>query len=237
MKIGIFSDLHYCSQESLGLGREPRRGFERLKKMLLLFAENGVDACVCLGDMIDHAQGDTKAQALEYLAECVSQFKALSLPIYLVPGNHDFLDLSREDFKNAGVSLAPFVLDGEQTRLVALDANYRSDMRHFDISGEKWDDANVPPEQLRLLDDALSSSSMPCVVLIHENLDMCVDFAHQVRNATEVNDIISRHADRIRAVIQGHFHYGADNTHFGIPYHTVKSICVFDADFYEIIEI
>lgn len=237
MKIGVFSDLHYCSAENLGLGREPRRGFERFKKMLLLFAENGVDACVCLGDLIDRAQGDTKAQVLQYLAECVSQIRDFDLPFYLVPGNHDFVDLCREDFKNTGITLAPFVLEGDSVTLIALDANYRASGGHFDIDGEKWNDAHVPPEQLRLLDDALSSSSIPCVVLIHENLDPCVDFEHQARNAHEVNEIISRHADKIRAVIQGHFHYGADNTHFGIPYHTVKSICVFDEDFFEIIEI
>ena len=237
MKIGIFSDLHYCSAQNLGLGREPQRGFERFQKMLADFKASGVDICICLGDTIDRANGDTRESALCYLARCVSEFKANALDFYLVPGNHDFLDLTREDFKSAGVMLAPLVIAGDKLTLIALDANYRNSGGHFDTDGERWNDANLPQNQLDFLDSSLREAHTPCIVLIHENLDTCVDFEHQVRNAQEVNEVIAHHSDKVRAVIQGHFHYGADNVHFGIPYHTVKSICVFDTDFYEIIEI
>ncbi|MBQ2809879.1 MAG: metallophosphoesterase [Clostridia bacterium] len=237
MKLGIFSDLHYCSADNLGLGRRPLLGIERLKIAINAFKEQEVDACVCLGDMIDRAIGDGREQILEYLKGAVSIIRASEIPFFLVPGNHDFLALSRKDFKSEGVELAPLVKKIGDFTLIMLDANYRADMRHFDTSGEKWDDANLPNEQLKALDTALLSADGPCIVLIHENLDPCVDFSHQVRNASEVNEVISRHASKVKLVLQGHFHYGADNTLYGVPYHTVKSMCVFNTDFYEIIEL
>lgn len=236
MKLGIFSDLHYCNADDLGLGRRPLMGIQRLKVAMTAFREQGVDACICLGDMIDRAEGDSREQVLEYLRGAVSIIRPFDLPFFLVPGNHDFLVLSREDFKAEGVTLAPIACKIGDFTLIMLDANYRSDMGHFDTSGEKWDDAHVPSNQLKMLEDTLSSADGSCIVLIHENLDPRVDFSHQVRNASEVNEVISRHASKVKLVLQGHFHYGAEGELDGIPYHTVKSICVFDTDFYEIIE-
>ncbi len=237
MKIGLFSDAHYCQGDNLGLGREPRVGFERLKKALKAFGDEGVDAICCLGDLTDRVEGDTKEDTVANLREVVSIIRALGVPFYLVCGNHDFLNLSRADMEREGILLAPFVLKDNSACIIGLDANYRDDMRHFDIAGEKWDDAHVPPEQLEMLDSTLEASSVPCVVLIHENLDPCVDFSHQARNASEVREVIATHADKVKTVIQGHFHCGAQGVYDGVDYLTLKSICVFDTDFYRIIEI
>lgn len=237
MKIGIFSDLHFCSSEYLGLGREPKRGFERLTLALNDFKQNEVDFCVCLGDMVDKSEGDTKDEVLGYLSECMQKIRALEIPFYLVPGNHDFLMLTREDFKSAGVNIAPFVIKHEGVTLIGLDANYREN-GHFDTVGEKWDDAHIPDDQLEMLEREIDASSGKCIVLIHENLDPCIDFSHQLRNAGEVNRIIKAHADKIESVIQGHYHYGSDTLVEGVPYHTVKSICVItNESFYEILEL
>ncbi len=235
MKIGIFSDLHFCSAEDLGLGRRPQEGFERLRRALNDFKQGEVDLCVCLGDMIDRAEGDSRDEVLGYLKKCVALIREFGIPFYLVPGNHDFLVLSREDFKGAGITLAPFTIKGEGVTLIGLDANYREN-GHFDTIGEKWDDAHLPSTQLKMLEGEIDASCGECVVMIHENLDPCVDFSHQLRNASEVNEIVSRHSDKVKSVLQGHFHYGADNTFSGVPYHTVKSICVFDEGFFEILE-
>ncbi|MBQ8738775.1 MAG: metallophosphoesterase [Clostridia bacterium] len=236
MKIGVFSDLHFCSSEYLGLGRYPQSGFERLTLALNDFKHAEIDFCVCLGDMVDKSEGDTKDEVLGYLSKCMEQIRAFEIPFYLVPGNHDFLMLTRDDFKSAGVNIAPFVIRGEGVTLIAIDANYREN-GHFDTVGEKWDDAHIPDDQLEMLEREIEESSVPCVVLIHENLDPTVDPSHQVRCASRARRIIQEHASKVRLVLQGHYHYGADTLAEGVPYHTVKSICVFDKDFYEIIEL
>ncbi len=236
MKIGVFSDLHFCSSENLGLGRYPKIGFERLISALNDFKHNEVDFCVCLGDLVDKSEHDTRNEVFGYLSECVAQIRAFDIPFYLVPGNHDFLELTRDDFKGVGVNVAPFVIKDEGVTLIALDANYRKD-GHFDTIGEKWDDAHIPDDQLEMLEREIKQSSAPCVVLIHENLDPTVDFAHQVRNGFLARRIIQSYADKVRLVLQGHYHYGADTLAEGVPYHTVKSICVATNEtFYEILE-
>lgn len=235
MKLGLFSDLHYCQGDNLGLGREPKRAFQRLKIALEAFRRECVDKIICLGDLTDRIEGDTKDDTLANLRAILSLMG--DTPLYLVSGNHDFLNLSRADMAREGIILAPFVIEDDSACIIGLDANFRSDKGHFDESGEKWDDANVPSSQLEELDRALNSAKAPCAILIHENLDPCVDFSHQVRNATEVREVIARHASKVKIVLQGHFHYGASGVYDTIPYETLKSICVFDTDFYKTIEI
>lgn len=235
MKIGLFSDLHFCQSDNLGLGRAPRLGIERLRVAVKGFKSAGVEMIICLGDLTDRVEGDSKEDTLINLREVLSVIG--DIPFYLVSGNHDFLNLSRADMASEGVLLSPFCIRGESAHIIGLDANFRADMRHFDEAGEKWDDAHIPPSQLEMLDNELEASDVPCVVLIHENLDPCVDFSHQVRNAPEVREVIANHANKVKSVIQGHFHYGAQGVYDGVEYQTLKSICVFDEDFYKIIEL
>ena len=236
MKFGIFTDSHICNTDDLGLGRKPRLAKERLISLAELFKDEGVDAVICLGDMTDRAKGEEKSDVLAHLSDTVSIISSVGVPFYLVGGNHDFLVLSREDIKSEGVLTAPFCIGDRHGKIIALDANYRESLRHFDDEGEKWDDAHVPPEQLNMLDGELEESSVPCVVLIHENLDPCVDLSHQARNASEVREIIKKHSDKVSLVLQGHFHWGADGVYDGVPYETLKSICVFDTDNYKILD-
>ena len=65
MKIGVFSDLHFCSSEYLGLGRYPQSGFERLTLALNDFKHAEVDFCVCLGDMVDKSEGIRRMRCLD----------------------------------------------------------------------------------------------------------------------------------------------------------------------------
>ena len=236
MKIGIFSDSHICLSNDLGLGRNPIEAKKRLVALTDVFKSEGVEAVICLGDLVDKLPNDKKEDVLANLRDTVSIISTLNVPFYLVSGNHDFLILSRNDFANEGISLAPFLIKDENACIIALDANFRDDTHHFDEAGEKWDDAHVPSAQLEMLDRTLCEASVPCIVLIHENLDPCVDFWHQARNADEVRVTIAKHAHKVKTVIQGHFHWGSQGVYDGIPYETVKSICVFDTDNYKILD-
>ena len=236
MRIGIFTDSHICECDDLGLGRHPRLSKQRLISLMDVFESEKVEAVICLGDLIDRAKGEAKSDVLSHLSDTVSIISRLGVPFYLVGGNHDFLDLSRKDFESEGVLLAPFTLCDENACVIALDANFRECLHHFDEVGEKWDDAHVPPKQLSMLDSTLEASKVPCIVLIHENIDPCVDFYHQARNAPEVRSIIKKHSSKVALVLQGHFHWGAHGTYNGVPYEALKSICVFDTDNYKVLD-
>ena len=236
MKIGIFTDSHICECDDLGLGRHPRLSKQRLISLMDVFEREKVEAIICLGDLVDQAKGETKSDVLSHLSDTVSIISRLGVPFYLVGGNHDFLSLSRKELEENGILLSPFTICDDNACIIALDANFREGNLHFDEAGEKWDDAHIPPEQLSMLDRTLEGASVPCVVLIHENLDPCVDFWHQVRNAPEARAIIKKHSSKIALVLQGHFHWGAHGTYNGVPYEALKSICVFDSDNYKILD-
>lgn len=60
MKIGLFSDPHCCSANDVGLNRRPALSYGKIKAAMEEFKKAQVDLCICLGDLTDHAQGDTK---------------------------------------------------------------------------------------------------------------------------------------------------------------------------------
>ena len=60
MKIGLFSDPHYSSQELTGGNRRNNLSLGKMRRALEHFAAAGCDRVICLGDLTDTE--DTKAQ-------------------------------------------------------------------------------------------------------------------------------------------------------------------------------
>ena len=235
MKIGLFSDPHYCKSENIGGGRTPTLSYEKIKEAMTCFKEQKVDMCFCLGDLTDCPQGITKEEALRNLDEILSLIRSYEIPFYLIPGNHDFLLLTREDLANAGVKTPPYIVESEYN-FVILDANYRSNMVHFDTAGVVWTDPNLPKEQVSFLEHALKESTKEVIVMVHENLDPTLEESHIIKNAEEIRKIISS-SKKVKMVIQGHFHGGNDIFIDGINYYTVKGMCQGNDNPYFILEI
>ena len=223
MKIGLFTDPHYCKTDILCRTRRPSLSLNKVKKAMECFVNEDVKFCVCLGDLVDKCE--TVEESYQCLDEIVKTIKAYRIPFLLVPGNHDYGVFSAEELsKRTGSCISPYTVDTDTHRLVILDANYRSDLRRFDVAGVDWTDSNLPPDQLEYLNDALNHVSKPCIVFTHENLDECVETRHIVKNAAEVRGIIEN-SKNVAIVIQGHYHYGADNVINGIRYLTLPAMC------------
>ncbi len=235
MKIGLFSDPHYCKVSSLGETRMPILSYEKIKEAMEHFKKQEVDICFCLGDLTDSPEGVTKADAEKNLKEILSLIHSFEIPFYVVPGNHDFITLKREDLAKAGIKTPPYVIKDEYTFII-LDANYRSNMEHFDTAGVVWTDANLPKEQVEFLEKALKESDKPAIVMVHENLDPTLEESHIIKNATEIREII-KNSGKVKMVIQGHFHGGNEITVDNIPYFTVRGMCERDENSYYIKEI
>ncbi len=236
MKIGLFSDPHYCVCDNIGGGRRPIRSYDKIKVAMEEFKEKKVDLCICMGDLTDHAEGDTKADAKNNLKNIMSLISSFEIPFYLVVGNHDYLMLNAEDLKEENIDTPPYKIETEEYDFIALDGNYRSNMERFDKAGVVWDDSNLPPFQLDYLREELASSKKPCIVLVHENLDPTVQEQHIIKNAAEARKII-KESGNVKMVIQGHFHEGSYQVIDGIPYLTLKAMCQGEDNPYEILEI
>jgi len=235
MKIGLFTDAHYCKARVLCGTRRPSLSPAKIREAMNVFREAGTDMCICLGDMTDHAPEDTHDDCLANLRELIALIGEYDIPFYLVPGNHDYLMMTGDDIKASGLLLPPYTIDTPSCRLIVLDANYRSDMRRFDEAGVDWTDANLPPEQIAYLKEQLSSAVMPCVVLVHENLDPNVECRHIIKNAAEVRQIIAE-SGKVKLVLQGHYHPGAENTIDGIRYLTLPAMCEGEENRYLLLE-
>ena len=236
MKIGLFSDPHYCNRSDVGGDRRASLSYDKIKEAMSAFKEANVSLCICMGDLTDCPEGDTKEDAKRNLSTIMGLINSYGIPFYLVVGNHDCIALSPEDFKFENIDTPPYKIETEEYNFIALDANYRSNMERFDVAGVVWDDSNLPPFEIEYLKAELAGSEKPCIVLVHENLDPTVHYQHIIKNAQEVREIIAQ-SGKVKMVIQGHYHEGNHIEIDGIPYHTVKGMCQGTDNPYEILEI
>ncbi len=239
MKIALFTDPH-CSPTEINGTRRPSLSEGKIKEAMEAFRTAGAEICFCLGDLTDTADEDTHESVCARISHLSGMIRSFGIPFYLVPGNHDYLEATAEDMlAHGGFAIPPYTVEAGGLRFIALDANYRSDMRRFDAAGELWTDSNLPPEQLEYLNKALAESTLPCVVLVHENLDTTITHQpeHIVLNAAEANQIIARHSEKVRIVIQGHYHPGSDAVVDGVRYLTLPAMCEGTGNAYTILEL
>jgi len=225
LKIGLFTDAHYCRAERLCRTRRPSLSLEKIREAMTFFQKEQVDLCICLGDLCDHGENDTKESVTECFREAVSLILSFDIPFYLVPGNHDYLMMTGEEiFDVCRCPAPPCVIRFGARQLILLDANYRANGVRFDRAGVEWTDANLPDAQLTFLKAALADAAGECVVMIHENLDPLIDERHVVKNAADVRTLLEN-SGKVRTVIQGHYHKGGEHVINGIRYVTLPAMC------------
>lgn len=237
MKIGIFTDCHYCKAQHLGPTRRPILSIQKIKEAMEHFVSQNVDIVFCLGDMTDHNEGSTKEDIVSCFNEAMTLIKSYNLPFYLVPGNHDYLVMTAEDMeREADFKIPPYTVETSTHNFIALDANYRSNMVRFDKAGVEWTDSNLPPNQIDFLKNALAKSNKMCIVLVHENLDPSVDKMHIIKNSNEIREIIKT-SDKVQMVLQGHYHLGKESVIDNIPYITLPAMCEGERNYFRTIEL
>jgi alkaline phosphatase len=224
MKIGLFADAHYCHADVLCGTRRPSLSLSKIREAMDVFREASVDTCICLGDLTDHAPKDTKEDVLACFHEALNMIRSYNIPFYLVPGNHDYLTMTAEELEKARIKIPPYTISVGGYQLILLDANYRADGRRFDVAGVEWTDSNLSQDQVDFLRYELEKANTDCIVCIHENLDPFVEMRHIIKNAEEVREII-RKSGKVKLVLQGHYHLGAERMIDDIPYITLSAMC------------
>ncbi len=233
MKIAIYSDIHYSTVELANKTRRPSLSAQKVLELNEIFKLEKVDAVLCLGDIIN-SENDRKKD-LQNLTNILRLMKDCALPIYTLPGNHDFETLSQDEYYNvSGLQRLPYYVDICDVRFVFLDCCYSDNGTAYSQGNFNWKNSYLPKDQLDYLKN-LAFGAERVYLCTHQNLDDR-DNPHCIRNAEAVRQVI-RECQNIKGVFSGHYHRGAEFILNGIPYITPPALCEGDELSYLIIEL
>lgn len=230
MKIGLFSDPHYSSQEVTCGNRYNSRSLDKMKAAYGDFAAAGCELIICLGDLTDTE--NTREQEVANMGKIAEFFAACPIPTVVVMGNHDAYVFEPDEFYALLGGCEPLdFLVGDKT-LLFLDANHNPDGTPYHPHAFHWDQCYLPTEGLA---ERLAAAKGEVIVFLHQNLDAACPADHRPANADEVCRILAE-SGKVKAVYQGHYHWGADTVKDGVHYVTLPAMCCYD-NTHKIIEI
>lgn len=230
MKIGLYSDPHYSSQELTGGNRYNNQSLTKMAAAYQDFEKAGCDLIICLGDLTDTE--DTREEEIFNMRKIATFLSFCSVPTVFVMGNHDAYVFERSEFYTLLGEDQPRDLVAGNTTLLFLDANHNPDGTPYHPHAFHWDKCYLPTAGLR---ERLAAAEGDVYVFLHQNLDAACPADHRPANADEVCRILVE-SGKVKAVYQGHFHWGADNVVDGIRYVTLPAMCCFE-NTHRIIEI
>ena len=224
MKLGLFSDPHYCTKDVTCGTRRPALSFGKIREAMEAFRAAGVDYVLCLGDLVDDCE--TTEENIAAITALSDMIRSFGIPFFCLMGNHDYQNFTREEFGRylCGHG-APSVLRCGTKTLIFLDANYADTGAVYCRNEIDWTNTFLPEEAVRDLQDVLARpETEEAYVFLHQNLDPGVEAHHIVRNAEEIRAAL-RDSGKVKAVFQGHYHPGHEAVIDGIPYHTLPAMC------------
>ena len=196
----VVNDLH-------SLDKKCHPWFERVVKQMAGHAEKPA-FLLAAGDLAN----DGTAEQLGSLKEILG---GLKLPVYPVPGNHDFTDGGeRKAYDDLFRGRLNYAFDRGGWQFVALDTT----------EGTKWQDTTVSADTLKWLDDALPKldRKKPLVVFTHFPLGEGVKM--RPKNADDVLKRLMPY--NLKAAYSGHFH-GFTEKSAGDAVLTTNRCCAF----------
>lgn len=231
MKLGLFSDSHYSSQEVTCGCRYNSCSLEKMRRAYRAFEVAGCDLVICLGDLTDRE--DCHEKELANLRAAAEVIQSAAVPTVCVMGNHDAFSFTVEEFYGVLDRCCPKPRTVEGKTLLFADACYFKSGRHYAPGDEDWTDTCLPDTDS--LEKSLEEAEGEVLFFLHQNVDPHAEMHHCLANAAAVRAILEN-SGKVKAVYQGHYHPGLRSTHNGIDYVTLPAMCEGD-DRWEIIEI
>jgi 3',5'-cyclic AMP phosphodiesterase CpdA len=210
MLLAQISDMHIKPQRRLAYGIvDTATMLERCVAAIGALKQRP-DAVIATGDLVDLGRPEEYGLLREILAP-------LSMPLYLLPGNHDERGALRAAFPEHAYlrQWAPFVqyaIDDHALRIVALDTV---------IPGQGG--GALCAERLAWLDRTLAASDRPTLVALHHP-PFATGIGHMDRLALADPDALAqviRRYPQVERVIAGHLHRPISCRYAG----TVASVC------------
>ena len=220
MKIGLFADAHYSSQEITCGVRRNNLSLRKLRDAYAYFAEHACSLCVSLGDLID--KNDSHAEDVRRLTEVSRVIAASGIETVCVMGNHDAFTFGKEEYYGilGGSEPADRAVDG--VRLMFPETCFFENGERYSPAGGDWKDCFMPEEKAFL--SRLYGSAAPAAVFLHHNIDPAVPQSHRLANADSLFKGIGD-SGRVRTVFQGHYHPGARSRYAEVRYVTLPAVC------------
>ncbi len=220
MKIGIFTDSHYSSQELTCGKRYNSRSLLKIKEAYTEFEAQNCDIVICLGDLIDKEH--THLKEIENLKAVADVIKLSPIETVCLMGNHDAFAFTKEEFYEILQGCSPENKFYDGKNLIFLDACYFKNGKHYMPGDSDWTDTFLP--DVLIFEKTLKEIDGETYIFIHQNIDPLVPENHRLFNADEINNIINK-SKSVKAVYQGHYHAGKNSTHNGIEYIAVPAMC------------
>lgn len=196
MLVCQISDTHVKTDGKLAYGIVDTAGMlERCVAHILQLPQRP-DAVIATGDLVDFGRSEEYALLRELLSP-------LTMPLYLLPGNHDDRDVLRASFPdhpylNQWEPFIQYAIDDFPVRIVALDTVI-----------PKEGGGRLCRERLDWLDRTLSAArARPTIVAMHHP-PFVTGIGHMDRvsldNVAGLADVVARHP-QVERVIAGHLH-------------------------------
>ena len=195
MIIAQISDTHIKPEGRLAYRRVDTAAHLARAVRHLLAMTPRPDVVLGTGDLVDAGRPDEYQRLRELLAP-------LTMPVYLIPGNHDDRGALRDAFRDHAYlprdGFVQYVVDSYPVRLVALDTV---------VPGKR--SGLLCEERLAWLDGRLREApTRPTLVLMHHP-PFRTGIAHMdalgLENADAFGEVIRRHA-QVEAITSGHLH-------------------------------
>ena len=228
-KFGIITDVHHTNKADT-TQRVYSAGMGKMSQFVRDMEREDADFIIELGDLVDTLNKDGSKDPVVNLKEIEDVFKSYPGPSYHVLGNHEFDNLTREQFlnnvDNSGIAKGKtyFSFDSNGLHCIVLDADYTKNEQHrpFDMNTKDdtfwdWKDAWVPQEELDWLKQDLASSKLPTIIFSHQVLHRDTTENHTIKNADVLRKMFEDDGDVI-AAFSGHDHSGEEVKVNGINY-------------------
>ena len=220
MKLGIFTDSHYSSQEITCGNRYNSKSLEKIKQAYHFFEEEKCDLVVCLGDLIDKETSHEKeTKNLTEIAKVINESPLKSICLM---GNHDAFAFTQNEFYEILGHNYPENIEINGKTLIFIDACYLKNGNHYMPGDSDWTDTFYPHTQD--LKKQLDEATGDVYIFIHQNIDPNIREDHRLYNSEEINLILQK-SEKIKAVYQGHYHPGTQSIHSRIKYITFPAMC------------
>lgn len=222
MRIGLLTDLHYCSQEVMLGRRYPQLALSRAQQAVHGFFASGRRAR-CMPGRFDRrrrrcfAKRAQPTRGREHAAECECALRVRY-------GNHDCTVFAPEEFTRlSGLQIAPCSWVAGDVALHFLNANFDWQGKPYRPGAVDWTQTRLPEEELARVRAAMADTAHRHFFFLHQCLDPGVEQRHILQNAAEINALLQ--TGRTAAVFQGHYHPGFRSVRNGIPYVTLAALC------------
>lgn len=220
MKIGLFTDPHYSSQEITCGVRYNSRSLEKIKRAYARFEAERCELVICLGDLTDTE--DSHEKELENLRSIAEVIAASPIRTVCVMGNHDAFAFEEAEFYKILGGCQPEPISADGKTLLFLDACYFKSGVHYRPGDTDWTDTFYPHTDA--LKQQIDAAEGEVCIFLHQNIDPDVREDHRLYNAPEINGIL-RESQKVTAVYQGHYHPGMNSKHGDIAYYTFPAMC------------